>query len=73
MTTSESEWYNEWKRVTQQVKRSDTTGNNKWQQMTTSGTTNENEWKRIRARKESDFGFRMKQYMQCITKIYSAI
>ena len=41
--------------------------------MTTSGTTNEDEWKRIRARKESDFGYRMKKYTQCITTIYSAI
>ena len=41
--------------------------------MTMSGTTNENEWKWIRARKESYFGFTMKQYMQCITTIYSAI
>ena len=41
--------------------------------MTMSGTTNENKWKWIRARKESYFGFTMKQYMQCITTIYSAI
>ena len=41
--------------------------------MAASGTTNENEWKRIKARKKSDFGFRMKQYMQCITAMYSVI
>ena len=59
VTTDDNEWYNEWQRVTNE---------NEWQRV-----TNENEWKRIRARKESDFGFRMKQDMQCITTIYSAI
>ena len=41
--------------------------------MTTSGTTNQKEWKRREQVKQSDFGFRMKQNMQCITAVYSAI
>ena len=32
--------------------------------------TNENEWELA---KDSDFGFRMKQNMQCTTAIYSGI
>ena len=40
-TTSDNEWYNEWKRVVQRVKTND-----KWQRMATSGTTSDNEWQR---------------------------
>ena len=88
-TSSDKEWYNEWQQMTtsdsewQRV----ITNDNKWQRMTTSditsdnerkrmvtcGTrneTNESEWEQV---KESDFGFRMKQNMQYITTIYSAI
>ena len=78
-TTSGNEWQrmtasgttndNEWQQVIQRGAMSD----KEWQHMTRSGTTNKNEWKRIRVRKESHFGFRMEQYMQCITAIYSAI
>ena len=69
---------NEWQRVA----ASGTMSDNKWKRVTTDDNewynewqrvTNENEWKRIRTRKESDFGFRMKQDMQCITTIYSAL
>ena len=51
ITTSDNEWYNEWKRVVQRVTSSDnewqqvTTDDNEWQRVTvsdTSGTTNEN-------------------------------
>ena len=57
---------------------SDTTSENEWynqwqrviQRMTTSGITNENEWEQV---KDSDFGFRMKQNMQCTTVIYSGM
>ena len=57
---------------------SDTTSENEWynqwqrviQRMTTSGITNENEWEQV---KDSDFGFRMKQNMQCTTLIYSGM
>ena len=73
MTTSGTMNDNDWQWMIQRVTTSDTTSDNEWQQMTTSGTTNENEWKRITARKESDFGFRMKQYIQRMTTIYSAI
>ena len=57
---------------------SDTMSENEWynqwqrviQRMTTSGTTNENEWEQV---KDSDFGFRMKQNMQCTILIYSGM
>ena len=82
-TTSDNEWQgvvqrmttrgqrvtpndNEWHRV----KTNDNEWYNEWQRMTTSGTTNENKWEQV---KESDFGFRMKQNMQCITTIYSGM
>ena len=45
---------------------SDNESYNEWKQT----KTNESKWEQV---KESDFGFRMKQNMQCITTIYSAI
>ena len=38
--------------------------------MTTSDTTSDSELEQV---KESDFGFRMKQNMQCTTTIYSGM
>ena len=78
-TSNDNEWQRVLRRVTtsdnkwQQVTMSDATSDNKWHRITTSGTTkktNESEWEQI---KESDFGFRMKQNIQCITTVYSAI
>ena len=82
VTTSDNDWYNEWQqmitsgttndnewqRVIQQVTTSDTTSDNEWQRVVLQMKTNENEWEQV---KESDFGFRMKQNMQCATTIYS--
>ena len=61
-TTNDNEWYDEWQRMT--------TNDNKWQQVVQEMKTNDTEQGQV---KESDFGFRIKQYMQCITTIYSAI
>ena len=59
------------KRVVPRMK----TNGNEWQLVITNGNewyNNENEWKRMRSsKKESDFGFRMKQNMECINAIYS--
>ena len=41
-----------------------------WQGVVQQLKTNEIEWEQV---KESDFSFRMKQNVQCITTIYSAI
>ena len=49
---------------------SDTTSDNEWQRVVQRMKMNENEWQQV---KESDFGFRMKQNMQCTTTIYSGI
>ena len=76
MTASGATNDNKWQRMTMSDKRVTTgyiTSDREWQRMTTSGTTNENEWKRMKASKKNDFRFRMKQYMQCITILYSAI
>ena len=73
MTTSGTANNNKWQQVVQQV----TTSDNEWQRVATSDNewkrmkkTNESKWEQVQ---ESDFGFRMKQNMQCITIIYSAI
>ena len=66
ITTSGTTNHNEWQRVIQRV----TTNGNEWQQVVQWMTTNESEWEQV---KENDFGFRMKQNMQCIITIYSAI
>ena len=60
--TNDNEWYDEWQRMT--------TNDNKWQQVVQEMKTNDTEQGQV---KESHFGFRIKQYMQCITTIYSAI
>ena len=57
MTTSDYEWH----RVIQRV----ITNNNDWQRVAQRLKTNESEWEQVN---ESDFGFRMKKNMQCITK-----
>ena len=66
MKTSDNEW--------QWVTASDTMGDNewdnKWQGVVQRMKMNESEWEQP---KESDFGFRMKQNMQSITTIHSAI
>ena len=56
MTTTGKTSDNEWQRVIQQV----TTNDSEWY----------NEWKRI---EKSDFAFRMKENIQCISKTYSAV
>ena len=43
MTTSDGEWYNEWQQVVQRV----TTNDNEWQRMTTSDSEWYNEWQRV--------------------------
>ena len=74
MTTSGTTSDNEWRRVVQRMTTSgatsDTASDKEWPGMTTGGATNENEWEQV---KESDFGFRMKQNMQCTTTIYSGM
>ena len=62
MTTSDNQW--------QQVTTSDKTSHNESQGEVQQLKKNEIEWEQV---KESDFAFRMKQNMQCITTIYSAI
>ena len=43
VTTSDSEWYNEWQRMT----TSGTTSDNEWQRVVQRVTTNDNEWQRV--------------------------
>ena len=60
VTTNDSEWYNEWQRMTMSGATSDnewyqwqrvvqwvTTNDNEWQQVTATGTTSDKEWQRV--------------------------
>ena len=62
MTTNDNEWYSERQGVIQRV----ITNDNEWQRVVERMKTNGNEWEQV---KESNFGFRMKQNMKCITTI----
>ena len=66
VTTSDNEWYSEWELLIQRV----ITNDNEWQRVIQRMKTNENDWEQV---KESNFGFRMKQNMQCTTTIYSGM
>ena len=62
MTTGD----NELQRVIQQV----ITNDNEWQRVVQRMKTNGSKWEEV---KESNFGFRLKQNMQCITTTYSKV
>ena len=52
---------------------SGTTNDNEWQQVIQRVITNDNEWQRVVQRMKMNFGFRMKQNIQCTTTIYSGM
>ena len=71
-TTSDNKWKrvraydSEWQRMIQRV----ITNENEWQWLVQRIKMNESKWEQV---KRCDFGFRMKQNMQCKTTLYSAI